>query len=107
MANTKSTTEYTRKAIIDTNPSAGGFWLDPVSIRGEDVTRLFFSIKGNENAITTLQFKATEDSTWTDYESYPLNGRYIIEGGGAGIEWRVGVKENDYTSGTTEITFDW
>lgn len=107
MANTSVSEEYRRKAIIDTAPGSEGFWLPSVSIRQQQVDRLFFSIKGNQNAIVTLQFKHTDDTDWTNYDTYTLNGRYVVQGGGAATEWRAGVEAGNYTSGITEITFDW
>ena len=111
MANSKLSGGNYRKAIIDTAPGADGYWTAGVSPRGKSTDRLFMSIaeEGDSDTFTatvTLQFKAPGDSEWQVYATYTEATREIIEDSGA-TQWRIGVDNGDYTSGTVSVTIDW
>ena len=128
MANTKSSDEYYEYATVDTAPGAAGYFTNPVSGRHEKVEKLFFSIREPSASVATvtIQFKCTGDAGWQDYtqsqkqilgpnsadvsdveETFIVGNRIVIEDSGPGVQWRAGVKQGDYTSGTVTFGFDW
>jgi len=118
MANSKSSRDYREYATVNAEPAGDGYFTNPVGIRREDLTHIFFSIRetgsGAGVMTVTLQFKCTGDDAWTDYDTYDEVCRKVIEGGGAGTQWRAGVKADtssgdttNYTSGEFTFGFDW
>ena len=84
--------------------------------------RVYFSIREYEadssgasdtsSMTVTLQYKCEGDAGWQDY--VPLDGsalavgnRLEIRDSGAGVLWRAGVKDYEYTSGSITFGFDW
>ena len=55
----------------------------------------------------TLQFICPGDASWSDYDTYTAVTREKVEGAAAGVRWRAGVKDADWTSGTLTFGFDW
>jgi len=119
MANSRDSSVYREYVTVNEEPSGDGYFTNSVSIRNEDLTHIFFSIRetgvGAGVMIVTLQFKCTGDDVWTDYDTYNEVCRKVIEGGGAGTQWRAGVKADassgvatqNYTSGEFTFGFDW
>ena len=117
--------EYREYARIDTAPGAGGYWTNAVSISdlktGKSIKRIFFSIREEQadpgsiddsDVTVTLQFRCTDNDRWTDYvfldgSTLAIGNRLKIDDDGAAAEWRAGVKEGDYTSGSVLVGFDW
>lgn len=109
MANKQTGDSQYEYATVDTAPGAGGYFTriidsDKISSVWK---RLYFSIRGSGVMTVTLQFKCTGDSDWSDYDSYTSVERKTIEGGVGGVQWRAGVKQGDYTSGSLRFGFDW
>ncbi len=109
MANARTTDDYYQYATVDSAPGAGGYFTNAVGIRQlKGVEAIHFSIRGSGQMNVTLQFRCPGDSGWTDYNAYNTSSiRKLITGGAAGVQWRAGVKLNDYTSGECIFGFDW
>ena len=111
MANTITTAANLQYVTIDTAPGSGGYWTNPVSMRVERITKMNFSIRGTGVMTPILQFKCYGDTDWTDYSNnetdFVVGDRGLIEGDGSFVEWRAGVKEGGYTSGSCTMGFDW
>ena len=107
MANSKNTTDYKAYATVDTAPAAGGYWTGPISMRDLKEERTFFSVRGTGVMTVTLQFKCPDDADWTDFGNYVIGDRKLLEGGAAGVLWRMGVAFGDWTSGSLTFGFDW
>ena len=111
MANVKTSGVSFEYATIDTDPSSGGFWTNPVSMRVKKITKFNFSVRGTGTMTPTVQFRCYGDAAWTDYNNnetdFIVGDRGIIEGDGAFVEWRAGVNEGDWTSGSCTVGFDW
>jgi hypothetical protein len=129
MANSKNSGVYKAYATVDTAPSGSGlgFWTDEVCLRdkvkdGLAKDKMFFSIRNQEadsseasdtsTMTISLQFQCPDDLGWQDYVDLNLaelavGNRLIIEDIGAGVKWRAGVKDGDYTSGSITFGFDW
>lgn len=118
MANSRDSSPYREYVTVNEEPTGDGYFTNAVSIRNEGLTHLFFSIRETGVAAgvmtVTLQFKCTGDDAWTDYSTYDEVCRRIIEGGGAGVQWRAGVKADassgdttNYTSGEFTFGLDW
>ena len=120
MANSRTSGVQLEKVTIDTNPSAGGYWTEPVSMRrlGHDLDKIFFSVREADSdwsdasvATPILQFRCPGDDGWTDYNNdatdFIIGDHKIIEGNAGGVEWRAGVKEDGFTSGSVVIGFNW
>lgn len=122
MANSKASGEHHEYATIDTAPAAGGYWTNIVSPRGRNkgiMRVLFFSVRetvpdasAGASVITPIvQFRCTGDVGWTDYNNddiaFIVGDRKNIKISGGGVQWRAGVHNGDYTSGSFTLGFDW
>lgn len=129
MANSRSTGDFKEYATIDTQPSGTdlGYWTNEVSLRekqknGLAKDKMWFSIReydvdsseasDTSTMTVTLQFKCDGDLGWQDYVDFAgsalaVGNRLIIEDTGAGVLYRAGVKDGDYTSGKVTVGFDW
>jgi len=128
MANSKSSGEFYEYATVDTQPSgtALGYWTNTISPRelqkNLKIKAFYFSIREEEadssaasdtsSMTVTLQFLCPGDAGWQDFVD--LNGaelavgnRLLFEDFAAGVLWRAGVKDGDYTSGSLTFGFDW
>ena len=75
-----------------------------------DISQIYFSVRdaaGTGTMTVTLQFICPGETVWTDYDTYTAVTRLLIEGAAAGVSWRAGVKDADYTSGELIFGFDW
>ena len=111
MANTTNSGSHFADATVDTAPGADGYFTGSVGMNERKREKIFFSVRetGDSSAFTatiTLQFKTDRDSDWQDYKTYTSIDREVIEMN-AGTQWRAGVKNGDYTSGTVRFGFDW
>lgn len=107
MANLKITTDYKQYATVNAAPGGTGFFTDELNLREKEQKVVYFSVAGTGTMTVVLQFKRTGDASWTDYATTSNNGRAALKGGGAGIQWRAGVKNGDYISGEKIMGFDW
>jgi hypothetical protein len=127
MANSRSSGANKEYATVDTRPTSAGYFTNEVDVRllskNDKVKKLFFSIRETAadisaapSALSTitvvLQFRCPGDAAWTDYvdlagSSLAIGNRLIIEDGGAGVFWRAGVRDDEYTSGSVTFGFDW
>jgi len=129
MANSKNSGVRKAYATVDTAPSGSelGYWTDEVCLRdkikeGLAKDKMFFSIRNEEadsseasdtSSITiSLQFQCSGDLGWQDYVDLALSelavgNRLEISDTGAGVKWRAGVKDGNYTSGSITFGFDW
>jgi hypothetical protein len=128
MANSR-TSGGTNKAYatVDTNPGAAGYFTESICPRqllkeGRSLGKVYFSIRETTadksanpsvNAVITvaIQFKCEDDAGWTDYSllvgTLAIGKRFPIEDLGAGVLWRAGVRDDEYTSGSVTFGFDW
>jgi len=107
MANSKTDTQFTAYANVDTTPGASGYWTTGVCMRDEQVQKMWFSIRGTSTSVVTLQFKCEGDADWSINEEISTSGRKLIEGGGAYVYWRAGIaNDTDYVDEVT-FGFDW
>ena len=125
MANSRSSGTNYEYATVDTNPTSAGYFTNQVNLREKmkrGVTKLFFSIReasgdisANPSALSVitvgLQFRCPSDVTWTDYvdlagSSLAIGNRVVLEDLGF-VEWRAGVVDDNYTSGSVTFGFDW
>ena len=104
-ANGKNDGVRYQNVIVDTAPAAGGYFSTPVDAKTNRIGVMHFSIRGTWTGTVTLQYKRPEDSTWTDYEEYTENTREIIEDT-SDTQWRIGVAESDYGTGTITAGID-
>jgi len=106
-ANAQVSKEGIEYAIVDTDPATAGYWTNPVYENGKGV--IAFSVRGSGSMTVTLQFKCYGDSDWSDYPdgTYTTTTRILLYGNGAGVQWRAGVKDADYTSGEKSLGFDY
>lgn len=118
MANTRTDTEYSAYAKVDTAPAADGYFTSQVAMRDNKVRRMYFSMRETDedaspvsDVTVTLQYRCAGDAGWTDYVNddvtIGLGCRLLIDGGAAGEIWRAGVKSGGYTSGDVTFGFDW
>ena len=111
MANQKLNGPRYSYASIDTAPGADGYWSDSVSMSKANANELFASISGGGVATVTLQYMLPHSgAAWTDYttsETLESGGRFRMDDHGAGVKWRIGVKNGNYTSDTIIVGFDW
>ena len=105
--NSQSSAGRYEYATVDTDPAAAGYWTNVVNPRGKSQNQIYFSVRGSGSMTITLQFICTGDATWTDYGSYTTVTRVKVVGGAAGVRWRAGVKDADYSSGELTFGFDW
>lgn len=133
MALDKKNGNYYTDVIIDEAPGTGGYWSDPVDNSDAALDEMYLSIRSvgstAMNATVTVQFKMERDGDdqWQDYETYTSTTRdhydldnlsRVTHGDGlmeidyerikeSGVQWRVGIKETEYTDGTIKAGFDW
>lgn len=111
MANSKLNGERYRYASIDTAPGADGYWSDAISMSSVRTDALFASRSGGGVGTIHIQYKLPHTgATWQDYyttESLVDGMRLRISDHGAGVKWRVGVKNGNYTSDTIIVGLDW
>jgi hypothetical protein len=111
MANSQASGTYKEYATVDTTPGADGYWTNSISLRVKKLTQVFFSIRGTGVATVTLQFRCEGDTDWTDYSNdgvaFVTGDRKIIESNAGNVQWRAGVKQANYTSGSITFGFDW
>ena len=105
--NSQSSAGRYEYATVDTDPAAAGYWTNEINPRGKSQNQVYFSLRGSGSMTVTLQFICTGDASWTDYDTYTAVTRLKIEGAAAGVRWRAGVKDTDYTSGSLTFGFDW
>ena len=125
MANSRSSGTNQEYATVDTRPTSAGYFTNNVNLREKGkrgVTKMFFSIReasgdisANPSALSIitvgLQFRCPGDVGWTDYidlagSSIAIGNRVILEDSGL-VEWRAGVVDDNYTSGSVTFGFDW
>ena len=125
MANTRSSGTNYEFATVDTRPTSAGYFTNSVNLREKikrGTTKIFFSIReatadisANASALSTitvsLQYKCSTDAGWTDYvdlagSSFAIGNRVALEDMGL-VEWRAGVVDDNYTSGSVIFGFDW
>ena len=94
-------------ATVDTDAAAAGYWTEEVNPKRKSQSQVYFSVRGTGTITITLQFICPGDATWTDYDTYTAVTRVKVEGAAAGVRWRAGVKDADYTSGSLTFGFDW
>jgi hypothetical protein len=95
MANAQASSDRYETATIDTAPAAAGYWTKPVSMSAKRTRALWFDFTNTGTATVTLQFKATGDTGFTDYDTddvYVAGSRYIIDDSASGTQWRAGVQ---------------
>ena len=113
-------------ATVDEAPIGLGYFTNTVDPRASRHIRherkIYFSIReadadssaqsDTSDITVTLQFKCEGDAGWQDFK--PLDGsefvtgnRVIIEDSGAGVLWRAGVLDGEYTGGNITFGFDW
>lgn len=113
MANTKvgMTGPRYRYAFIDTAPGASGYWSDSVSMTKVNANQLFFSFSGGGVATVSIQYQLPHaGAVMVDYlttETIASGARLRVSDMGAGVKWRAGVKQNNYSSGDVIVGFDW
>jgi len=129
MANSRDSGQFKEYATVNTQPSGTdlGYWTNEVCLRdkmkdGLAKDKMWFSIRETEadssqasdtsSMTVTLQFKCDGDDGWQDWVDLSGNAlavgqRLVIEDCGAGVRWRAGVKDGDFTSGELTFGFDW
>lgn len=110
MANSQTNGPRSAYATIDTAPGASGYWCASVSMSNHKIDKMFWSRRGGGTATVTIQFKCPGDSDWTDFttsEDLADGERFRLDDEAAGVKWRTGVKNGDYTSGDIIVGFDW
>ena len=106
-ANTQSSANRYEYATVDTDAGAAGYWTNEVNPKRKSASQVYFSVRGTGSMTVTLQCICPGDATWTDYATYTAVTRLKVEGAAAGVRWRAGVKDADYTSGELTFGFDW
>ena len=125
MANTRSSGTNHEYATVDTTPTSAGYFTNSVNLRekmSRGIIKLFFSIReasadisAAPSALSTvtvsLQFKCPGDAGWTDYVDFAgadlaIGNRVILDDMGL-VEWRAGVVDDNFTSGSVTFGFDW
>jgi len=111
MANAKLNGPRFKYASIDAAPGADGYWCESVSMVNVKADELFLNVSGGGSATVTVQYKLPHTGAiWTDYttsETLTTGARFRLDDHGAGVKWRVGVKNTAYSSGTIIVGFDW
>ena len=118
MANSQLTGVRSVYASINAAPGADGYWAEAKvsQMLKAHAEELFVSVSGGGVATVSLQFKLPHTgAAWTDYttdETLESGARFRLDDHGAGVKWRMGVKEDTsadptYTSGTIIVGFDW
>ena len=111
MANTQLNGPRYEYVSIDEAPGADGDWCKSVSMTGKKAEELFASVSGGGSATVTMQYKLPHDgAAYVDYttgETLESGARFRLDDHGAGVKWRVGVKQGNYSSGTVIVGLDW
>ena len=125
MANSQSSGNNYEYAVVDTKPTSAGYFTKVVDARHilKRNDKLFFSIRESNadmsaapSALSTitvvLQFICPGDAAWTDYidlagSTLAIGNRVQLDDNGAGVLWRAGVRDDEYTSGSVTFGFDW
>ena len=127
MANGRSSGTNYEYATVDTNPGASGYFTNSICPRDkfktDKVKQIFFSIRESAadisaapSALSTitvvLQYKCQGDAAWTDYidlagSTFAIGNRVVLEDIGNGVDWRAGVRDDEFTSGSVTFGFDW
>lgn len=76
--------------------TAANSFSDAVALYG----RFNLSLSGTWVATVTVQRSFDAGVTWMDVAAYSSKGEYIGEEIESGVQYRLGVKTGDYTSGT-------
>lgn len=125
MANIRNSSTNYEYATVDTKPTSAGYFTNGVNLREKmkkGVTKMFFSIReaggdisANPSALSTitvgLQYRCPGDVGWTDYidlagSTFAIGNRVALEDIGL-VEWRAGVVDDNFTSGSVTFGFDW
>lgn len=53
-------------------------------------------------ATVTLQ-RSFDGSTWLDVETFTANEEVVVDEAEAGVQYRIGTKDGDYTSGSVSL----
>ena len=107
-ANRQHTSSRYEYAVVDVDAPSAGYWTNAVNPKRESGSHVYFSIRGPGTMTVTLQFMHTPmDTTWVDYATYTAATRVKISESAAGVRWRAGVKDADWTSGYLTFGFDW
>ena len=125
MANSRSSGDNYEYATVDTLPTSAGYFTKSIDARHKlkRNDKLFFSIReaaadvsaapsALSSVTVVLQFMCPGDSAWSDFvpldgSSFAIGNRVEIEDRGAGVQWRAGVRSDEYTSGSVRFGFDW
>lgn len=126
MANTRNSGTNHEYAKVDTNPGSTGYFTNPICPRDKrkvGADKIYFSIRetnadisANPSALSTitvtLQFKCPGDLAWTDFvdfagNSLAIGNRIELDDSGAGILWRAGVEDDNFSAGSVTFGFDW
>ena len=119
MANVRTSQNGIEQVTVDTAPGAGGYWSNPVFMRkgnDQDIKLMNFSVREKEEDATSvivpsLQFRGIGDLGWTDYnnndEAFVIGDCKVVEANALFVQWRAGVKEGVYTSGSINAGFSW
>ena len=106
MANSTISNKNTEAVVVDTAPASGGYWTTGVLNK-----KIYMSARGTGVSVPTLQFRATIDEDWTDFynagTAFEIGDVYEIDTDTTALEWRIGVKEGDYTSGEVTLGLNW
>ena len=125
MANSRNSGTNYEYATVDTRPTSAGYFTISVNLREKlkrGATKLFFSIReatadvsANASALSTvtvgLQYRCPGDAGWTDYvdlagSTLAIGNRVELSDMGL-VDWRAGVVDDNYTSGSVTFGFDW
>jgi hypothetical protein len=126
MANSRNSGNAFEYATVDTRPTSAGYFTNPVNLRSKvkkGASKLFFSIReattdksADPSALSVItvsvQFQCEGDPGWTDYvpldgSSFAIGNRVELSDVGTGVDWRAGVVDDNYTSGSVIFGFDW
>jgi len=121
MANSRKSGGRYEYATVDTAPGSAGYFTNAVHPANLNIDKLFFSIRttdhedssaaGEASVVVTLQFRCVGDLEWQDYyndgNDFAVGQREVIDAHAYGVQWRAGVKDADYTSGSVTFGFDW
>ena len=105
--NSQSSGSRYEYATVDSDAPAAGYWTNEVNPKRKSQNQVYFSVRGSGSMTVTLQFICPGDATWTDYATYTAVTRLKVEGAAAGVRWRAGVKDADWSSGSLTFGFDW
>lgn len=127
MANARSSGTNYEYATVDTRPTSAGDFTNAIcprdKLKTDKVRQIFFSIRETNadisaapSALSTitvvLQYRCQGDAAWTDYvdlagSTFAIGNRVVLEDSGNGVDWRAGVRDDEYTSGSVTFGFDW